>query len=734
MRPDLGVPLRESVHELGLAGAAALCAAVLVAIGALAPLERPVADAALALAARRPPTPPASAPGVAVVAIDPQSLRALPEWPWPRRFYADAVTRLDAAGAVAIAFDVDFSTPRDPADDAAFAAAVAASGRVVLASFRQFQDLGGAELEIASLPIPRLARGAAAIGSVMVPVDADGVVRRSPRAIDVAGAPTVSLAEAALDVATAQASRPRVGETFAIDYRRQRPAIPLLSMSDVLDGRFDPRDVAGRVVMVGATAAELQDLWPTPLDPAAPGVLIQAVAFRTLAAERAGEPVLRRAGQGVRLAAIALLALAAGRLSGARGSHGRRVVRLAALATGVVGGSAALLLQTGWWLDPVAPCAVVALQYVLGLEVVRSRIGRQVAEQESSLAAVFRIGEASTGVTSDGGLELGLHLLGEVVGASGVALYRARPDGVLDGRRLAWSPEGGPEAGDLDLAAEVFAGSEPRVFEGRIPGRDAAPGVAVYAPLHAGELPVGVLVVERAGSAALEPVQLRTVATVGAQIALSAGNLRLVEDLRRSFETSVEAIASAIEARDGYTEMHCRRLAIFSTTMAARLGLAEEEIESIRLGALLHDVGKIGIRDEILLKPGSFTPEERRVMESHTEVGERIVQPISGITCTTLGCIRHHHERWDGRGYPDGLAGETIPLGARIVTVVDVWDALSSARPYKPAFPQERVLELLHKGRGTEFDPDVVDLFFRVLDEEGEEMLALVGMEAADPA
>jgi HD-GYP domain-containing protein (c-di-GMP phosphodiesterase class II) len=113
-------------------------------------------------------------------------------------------------------------------------------------------------------------------------------------------------------------------------------------------------------------------------------------------------------------------------------------------------------------------------------------------------------------------------------------------------------------------------------------------------------------------------------------------------------------------------------------------------------------------------------------MERHTEIGHRIVAPIHGLGPVTVACVRHHHERWDGSGYPDRLAGEEIPLGARIVAIVDVWDALSTARPYKPAYSQSEVRERLRKGRGGQFDPALVDLFLEILDEQGEEMLELV--------
>ncbi len=724
-----GVDLRarEIRIEMAVALAVAAGVAALAAAGVLRAPERAASDAALRFAAAYPPPPTRGLPDVAVVAIDPQSLRALPNWPWPRSVYATLIEELDAAGAAAIAFDIDFSTARDPAADAAFAQAIARSGRVVLAGFRQFQDLAGAQLEVASLPLPMLVESSAALGSVMVPVDADGVVRRAPRAIEVAGRPLPTLAAAALAVASDAPAPVETDERFAIDYRHSGTRIPLVPLAEVVEGGFDASQVAGRVVLIGATAAELQDLWNTPLAPAWPGVMIQAVAYRTLAAELRGEPVLRSAGAPLRFGVL-FAALLATALLGAR-SHARRVLVGVSFALGVIACSLFVLVEHGLWLDPVAPSAALGLHDVLGLEVGRRRVGRQVAERELSLAAVARVGEASSRVTHEGGLDLGLGLLGDVVGASAVTLYRATPQGALDGRKLAWSPRGSA-GGDLDLAREVFSGESARVFEGRIPGAGDRAGAAVYAPLRAGEMPVGVLVVEREGVAEIDALQLRTCATVGAQIAMSAANLRLVDELRASFETSVEAIAGAIEARDGYTELHCRRLAIFSATMADRIGLPEEEIEAIRLGALLHDVGKIGIRDDVLLKPGRFTPEERRAMEEHTAIGERIVRPISGITDTTLCCVRHHHERWDGNGYPDALGGEAIPLGARIVSVVDVWDALSTARPYKPAFPQDRVLSILEKGRGVEFDPEIVDLFFAVLAEEGEEMLALVAESA----
>ncbi|MDJ0853388.1 MAG: CHASE2 domain-containing protein [Myxococcota bacterium] len=710
----------------------ATAAVVAFAVGVLwsglaAPIQRIAADALVRASIVVAPPPPAELPDAAVVALDPQSLRAHPAWPWPRSLYARAVDRLEAADVRVVAFDIDFSTPRDLADDAEFAASIAASGSVVLAAFRQLQELpGGATLEVANLPIEPLAASAAGLGSVLMPVDPDGVVRRAPRASDIAGRPLVSLAEAALDVALERAPRPPRGPapTFRVDYRRVQPPVPVIPIADVLDDRFDPTLVAGRVVFIGATAAEFQDLWSTPVGPARPGVWIQAIAYRTLAAREIGSSTLRDAPPLATACAALLLCVVAGSVAGLE--RRRRAPALALLLLTSTALDVGLVLALGLIVDPVVPLLAVALRYVLGLEGVRERLRRVLAQREHSLDALARVGEVATAGSADDPLGLALALLGDVVDASGVAFLRAGDGGHLDGRRIEWRRRGAGAIGDLAAAEAVLESRRTRVFEGDLPGH-ASRGLAVYEPLFSGERAVGVLVVERDDESPLEPVQLRTVATVGTQIALSADNLRLIENLRQTFDSSVEAIASAVEARDGYTESHCRRLAVYSAAMADRLGLPPEEVEAVRLGALLHDVGKIGIRDDILLKPGRLSREERFEMERHADVGHRIVVPIRGLTATTAACVRHHHERWDGRGYPDRLAGEEIPLAARIVAVVDVWDALSTRRPYKRAYSPGEVRARLLKGRGGQFDPEIVDLFLVLLDEEGEDLALVAG-------
>jgi HD-GYP domain-containing protein (c-di-GMP phosphodiesterase class II) len=561
-----------------------------------------------------------------------------------------------------------------------------------------------------------------------MPVDPDGVVRFAPRSSRIAERDVPSLAAAALAVAQG-AKAPAAAAPIRVDWRRASPPVATIPLIDVIEGRFDPALIAGRVVLVGATAAEFQDLWSTPLAPARPGVWIQAIAYRTLAAERASLPVLATPGHGVAILLAALLGVAAASLS--QLSHARRSAALAAVAAGWLLGASVLVVSKGLLLDCVVPLGQLGAHYVLGLERVRQRFQRRLVERERSLVTLFSVGEATAASPASGDmLGVALSLLGDVVGASGVALLRASPSGELDGRRVDWGRSSGVGVGDEEAASACLRARAARVFAEGAPGRSGA-GLAVYTPLFAGDAPVGVLVVERDGAEPLDATQLRTITTVGTQIALSVENLRLVEGLRATFDSSVEAIASAVEARDGYTQLHCRRLALFSSVMARRIGLSESEIEAIRLGALLHDVGKIGIRDEILLKPGRFTQRELVEMQRHADIGHRIVSGIHGLAPGTLACVRHHHECWDGSGYPAALAGDAIPLAARIVSVVDVWDALSTARPYKAAYPPDQVCRMLRKARGERFEPELVDLFLRLLDEEGQELLGMAQRGAA---
>lgn len=183
-----------------------------------------------------------------------------------------------------------------------------------------------------------------------------------------------------------------------------------------------------------------------------------------------------------------------------------------------------------------------------------------------------------------------------------------------------------------------------------------------------------------------------------------------IQDL---FVQGVQTLAHALEAKDPYTRGHSMRVAAYSAAIAAELALAPEVVTEVRLGAELHDVGKIGVREAVLLKPGKLDEEEYLHIMQHTVIGERILQPLVRDHPLVLNIVRSHHERMDGKGFPDRMAGESIPLAVRVVTVADTFDAMTTARPYRSAREPVAASEELVRCSITQFDSDVVAAFTR---------------------
>jgi putative two-component system response regulator len=188
-------------------------------------------------------------------------------------------------------------------------------------------------------------------------------------------------------------------------------------------------------------------------------------------------------------------------------------------------------------------------------------------------------------------------------------------------------------------------------------------------------------------------------------------------DELESAETVLFTLALSVEAKDPYTEGHCDRLARFSVALGRRLDLSPEYLKALHRGGILHDVGKIGIPDAILLKPGPLTETERIVIQTHPIIGERICAPLKSLRLV-LPIIRHHHERMDGSGYPDGLAGDAIPLTARVLQVVDLYDAITTQRPYKPAYSPEHAFALMREETAKGWwDTRLIEAFIALMSE-----------------
>ncbi len=273
------------------------------------------------------------------------------------------------------------------------------------------------------------------------------------------------------------------------------------------------------------------------------------------------------------------------------------------------------------------------------------------------------------------------------------------------------------------VAGLVAKTGQPRIVENvRTDPRYVAilPGVAqreetmLAVPLSLDDRVIGVLNVDRELKyGVFTPEEERLLLSLASSAAEALGRAQHLREMRDLHLETLEAFAMAVDTKDAYTHGHSRRVGHIAVQVATMLRLPSEEIEVIARAALLHDIGKIGISNAILFKPGRLTEEEYEIMKAHVIWGENILKPIKRMAAEAR-LVRHHHERWDGKGYPDGLSGEQIPIGAAIISVGDAYDTMTSDRPYRRSLGRDVAVEELQKCSGTQFNPLVVGAFLMV--------------------
>jgi diguanylate cyclase (GGDEF)-like protein len=347
---------------------------------------------------------------------------------------------------------------------------------------------------------------------------------------------------------------------------------------------------------------------------------------------------------------------------------------------------------------------------------------RREADSATALLEVGR--ELATAANLDEIYGRIVRLTSDLIGSPHTSLWLADEDGCLFARKLHGLDESAAQQVmamrfDVhDLQSTFGSGTEPFILAptdyARL-GADPLGAETSYAvaPLAVGKR--GGCIVASLPEGDFGERELRLLGGLAHQARLAIANASNYENLERSFVSTVEALANALEANDEYTSTHARWITDLALRVGGEIGLDDRTLKRLELGALLHDIGKIGIPSEILSKAGRLTSDERAIMETHPELGERIIAPIDRLQ--EVGAIvRHCHERWDGAGYPDGLSGEDVPLESRIIFVCDAYHAMTTDRPYRKRLSHPEAVRRLREGAGTQFDSDVVEIAVAVIE------------------
>jgi putative nucleotidyltransferase with HDIG domain len=337
----------------------------------------------------------------------------------------------------------------------------------------------------------------------------------------------------------------------------------------------------------------------------------------------------------------------------------------------------------------------------------------ELSRRQAGVEVMFRIGDlALRGLETTAFVEEVLDLIGRSIQSDAALVVLRDEQGAFTSSR-----RGGHDLTSR-LLARVQGSFESLVATGGKEilalGPSGLPVDAVGAVIPGMGQSMGVVCLAReAASSAFLPDERELLLGYAQTTAVALQKLILRENVERNLVDTITAFVNAIESKDQYLKGHSARVALYAADSAQLLGLTSDLIEVVRRGAMLHDLGKLSIMDTILRKPERLTSDEFTIIKSHPVVGAKILEPLRFLTRETCA-VRSHHERFDGTGYPDGLRGEDIPRAARVVAVADVFDAITSDRPYRTALPLAEAREEIARGVGSHFDPQVVEAFLRI--------------------
>jgi putative nucleotidyltransferase with HDIG domain len=647
-------------------------------------------------------TPPEIPEKIVVVLIGERSLREVGSWPWPRRFHAHLLGRLNLARLIVL--DMLFPERSAPEDDALLAAVAQQSGKVVL-STQLLPDETGVPNRLAS-PFPELARAAADLGLVNIQPESDGIYREFRLLWPLAEYALPSLPLSIyrqlrknfppvlddgegyrLELASGPVRLSR-DMSFAIHHPKQE--IPRYEYIDVLSGRVEAEVFRDAAVIVGVNASGASDFFSVGRGRILPGSVYIAHAAQTLLHGWIPSPAPHWT--------LGLAGAVLG-ISGCVLGLERRIPwrALWLFLTPVLWFSLTLWLfaRHRLWISPLPPLVpgLLACGVAGGLRVRFLSNDWQV--QRLSIESLLFLGRQDLNPAVTSFADYLTNNWEEIEKWSGMSLVApALP------------------AEDPDIQATLAR-------QERSGGHPPDPRASIMAS-RTGEyrllLPLPAMETEKQRYTVLGwkgRLSREIVKSVAALVLSSAMHFKALEEYlarRELFLGVLKMIVGAIDAKDPTIVGHSSRVAALSRNFAKKLGMSVEEAEELYLGGLLHDVGKIGIPDAILNKPGKLSDEEMEIMRRHPRIGAELMGRIK-LPEMIIRSISEHHERLDGRGYPHGLSADSISRAGRILKIADVYDALLSKRHYKDAMDREEVLEILRKGMGTDFDAELMEIF-----------------------
>lgn len=648
--------------------------------------------------------PPPVKEKILVVLATERSMLALQQWPWPRSTHAQLLGQLGLSKLVVL--DILFSERSSPADDALLVAVVARMGNVLLASHLA----PGADGRFSSLvpPYRELFEASAGIGISNLLPEQDGIYRNSVPFREVQKEIIPSLPFAALTALQAQPPQLWQDEktgiysitlssrTLKLDDHRQhnvvhpRVEFPCYEYIDVLNGAVPPSVFRDAVVVVGVAATGAEDYFSVGLGRVLPGTLYNAHAIWSLLH---GEIPLRcsRWVDAVLGGCAVLVSIAIGFWGGIR----RGLVLFFCVVMGYCLVVASLLFLWLLWIPVVSPILTASLAYFIAVYLKLNNLFGEWEIRELPIDSLLLLSERAPEPEMEE-VDFPFYLRaswGRIESKTGIALISVRATerdhSVLE--CLLRMP-GEPSADRLSILTNCVPHS-------MHPHR-------TLIPLHTAEdVEREFVVLGWRGRKGLD-----TIRSVAAVVLSTSVYFRAIEENRAKkelFFNVIQAMVGAIDAKDALTAGHSERVARLGRQLATKMGLPPHVVEDVYIAGILHDVGKIGIPDAVLNKPGRLSYDEMHIMSGHPLIGAVLMEPI-GLPESVLMGILEHHERPDGMGYPNRIKGEEGNLVGKILKVVDVFDALTSKRQYKEPWSEREAYQFLEKGSGTEFDLSIV--------------------------